>query len=170
MEFDINEAFEKLKEKGEALISFGKDKEVDTDKRSSVEKYDEFLKTSKVMDAAKKKDQEAVESIDDTSTTETVKEVLGKEEKEDKKNKEQSLEKKLANIEKVIDKFSGAGTTTLPSSKDLVGSSSDNINVRPLDMGQIQAKANQQEYLKPSSVPNDRIALLYKDLEKYNLI
>ena len=170
MAFDINEAFEKLKEKGEALISFGKDKEVDTDKRSSVEKYDEFLKTSKVMDAAKTEDAKAVESIDDTSTTETVKEVLGKEEKEDKKNKEQSLEKKLANIEKVIDKFSGAGTTTLPSSKDLVGSSSDNINVRPLDMGQIQAKANQQEYLKPSSVPNDRIALLYKDLEKYNLI
>jgi hypothetical protein len=37
-------------------------------------------------------------------------------------------------------------------------------------MGQIQAKAIQEEYLKPSSVPNDRIALLYKDLEKYNLI
>ena len=39
MAFDINEAFEKLREKGEALISFGKDKEVDTDERSSVEKY-----------------------------------------------------------------------------------------------------------------------------------
>jgi hypothetical protein len=167
MEFDLD--FIKEKFDG-ALASFGKKEEVDTDERTSVEKYDEFLKTSKVMDAAKTKDQEAVESIDDTSTTETVKEVLGKEEVEDKKNKEQSLEKKLANIEKVIDKFSGAGTTTLPSSKDLVSSSSDNINVRPLDMGQIQAKANQQEYLKPSSVPNDRIALLYKDLEKYNLI
>jgi len=167
MEFDLD--FIKEKFDG-ALASFGKKEEVDTDERTSVEKYDEFLKTSKIMDAAKTKDQEAVESIDDTSTTETVKEVLGKEEVEDKKNKEQSLEKKLANIEKVIDKFSGAGTTTLPSSKDLVSSSSDNINVRPLDMGQIQAKANQQEYLKPSSVPNDRIALLYKDLEKYNLI
>ena len=167
MEFDLD--FIKEKFDG-ALASFGKKEEVDTDERTSVEKYDEFLKTSKVMDAAKTKDQEAVESIDDTSTTETVKEVLGKEEVEDKKNKEQSLEKKLANIEKVIDKFSGAGTTTLPSSKDLVSSSSDNINVRPLDMGQIQAKANQQEYLKPSSVPNDRIALLYEDLKKYNLI
>jgi hypothetical protein len=90
--------------------------------------------------------------------------------KDKKKESESDLEKKLANIEKVIDKFSGGGTTTLPSSKDLVGSSSDNINIRPLDMGQIQAKAIQEEYLKPSSVPNDRIALLYKDLEKYNLI
>ena len=46
MEFDLNKAFENLKEKGEALISFGKDKEVDTDERSSVEKYDDFLKTT----------------------------------------------------------------------------------------------------------------------------
>ena len=167
MEFDLD--FIKEKFDG-ALASFGKKEEVDTDERTSVEKYDEFLKTSKVMDAAKTKDQEAVESIDDTSTTETVKEVLGKEEVEDKKNKEQSLEKKLANIEKVIDKFSGAGTTTLPSSKDLVSSSSDNINIRPLDMGQVQAKAAQADYLKPSTVPNDRIALLYEDLKKYNLI
>jgi len=166
MEFNLDF----LRKTGEALSSFGKKEEVDTDEKTSVEKYDEFLKTSKVMDAAKTKDQEAVESIDDTGVTESVKEVLGKEEKEKKEDTEDSLEKKLANIEKVIDKFSGGGTTTLPSSKDLVGSSSDNINIRPLDMGQIQAKAMQQEYLKPSSVPNDRIALLYKDLEKYNLI
>ena len=168
MEFDLD--FIKEKFDG-ALASFGKKEEVDTDERTSVEKYDEFLKTSKIMDAAKTKDQEAVESIDDTSTTETVKEVLGKEEVEDKKNKEQSLEKKLANIEKVIDKFSGGGgNTVLPSSKDLVGNSNSNINIKPLDFGQVQAKAQQTEYLKPSSVPNDRIALLYKDLEKYNLI
>ena len=167
MEFDLD--FIKEKFDG-ALASFGKKEEVDTDERTSVEKYDEFLKTSKVMDAAKTKDQEAVESIDDTSTTETVKEVLGKEEVEDKKNKEQSLEKKLANIEKVIDKFSGGKTTTLPSSKDLVNSSSGNINIKPLDMGQVQAKAAQADYLKPSTVPEDRIALLYEDLKKYNLI
>jgi len=37
-------------------------------------------------------------------------------------------------------------------------------------MGQVQAKAAQAEYLKPSTVPNDRIALLYEDLKKYNLI
>ena len=164
MEFNLDF----LRKTGEALSSFGK-KEVDTDERTSVEKYDDFLKTSKVMEAGQTADQKAVEGIDDTSSIETVKEVLGKEEKKNKEDTEDSLEKKLANIEKVIDKFSG-GTTTLPSSKDLVGSSSDNINIRPLDMGQIQAKAIQEEYLKPSSVPNDRIALLYKDLEKYNLI
>ena len=169
MAFDINEAFEKLREKGEALISFGKDKEVNTDERSSVEKYDDFLKTTEVMEAGKTADQKAVESIDDTSVTESVKDVLGKEEKEKKEDKEDSLEKKLANIEKVIDTFS-SGTKALPTGR-LPGSDVNaNINQRPLDMGQVQAKAAQADYLKPSTVPNDRIALLYKDLEKYNLI
>ena len=169
MAFDINEAFEKLREKGEALISFGKDKEVDTDERSSVEKYDDFLKTTEVMEASKTADQKAVESIDDTSVTESVKDVLGKEEKEKKEDKEDSLEKKLANIEKVIDTFS-SGTKALPTGR-LPGSDVNaNINQRPLDMGQVQAKAAQTEYLKPSTVPEDRIALLYEDLKKYNLI
>jgi len=169
MAFDINEAFEKLREKGEALISFGKDKEVNTDERSSVEKYDDFLKTTEVMEAGKTADQKAVESIDDTSVTESVKDVLGKEEKEKKEDKEDSLEKKLANIEKVIDTFS-SGTKALPTGQ-LPGSNVNaNLNQRPLDMGQVQAKAAQAEYLKPSTVPEDRIALLYEDLKKYNLI
>ena len=168
MAFDINEAFEKLREKGEALISFGKDKEVDTDERSSVEKYDDFLKTTEVMKEAQTEDAKAVESIDDTSVTESVKEVLGKEEKEKKEDKEDSLEKKLKNIEKVIDTF--GGSKALPTGQ-LPGSNINaNINQRPLDMGQVQAKAAQAEYLKPSTVPEDRIALLYEDLKKYNLI
>ena len=168
MAFDINEAFEKLREKGEALISFGKDKEVDTDDRSSVEKYDDFLKTTEVMEASKTADQKAVESIDDTGVTESVKDVLGKEEKEKKEDKEDSLEKKLKNIEKVIDTF--GGSKALPTGQ-LPGSNINaNINQRPLDMGNVQAKAAQAEYLKPSTVPNDRIALLYEDLKKYNLI
>ena len=170
MEFDLNKAFENLKEKGEALISFGKDKEVDTDERSSVEKYDDFLKTTEVMEAGKTADQKAVESIDDTGDTESVKEVLGKEEKEKKENKEDSLEKKLANIEKVIDTFGGGGTRAIPT-QPLPGENKTNdINLKPLDMGNVQAKVNQQEYLKPSTVPNDRIALLYENLKKYNLI
>jgi hypothetical protein len=164
MEFNLDF----LKKTGEALASFGKDKEVDTDERSSVEKYDDFLKTTEVMEAGKTADQKAVESIDDTGATESVKEVLGKEEKEKKEDTEDSLEKKLANIEKVIDKF--GGSQTLPTGKLQSSSINDNINQRPLDMGNVQAKAAQAEYLKPSTVPNDRIALLYEDLKKYNLI
>ena len=149
MEFDLD--FIKDKFDG-ALASFSKKEE---DQKSTAESVKPIV--------LKKDDDE--KTIDEESS-----EVIQTETKDKKKESAADLEKKLANIEKVIDKFSGGGTTTLPSSKDLVSSSSDNINIRPLDMGQIQAKANQQEYLKPSSVPNDRIALLYKDLEKYNLI
>ena len=165
MEFNLDF----LKKTGEALASFGKDKEVDTDEKSSVEKYDDFLKNTEVMEASKTADQKAVESIDDTGATESVKEVLDKEEKEKKEDTEDSLEKKLANIEKVIDTFS-SGTKALPTGR-LPGSDVNaNINQRPLDMGQVQAKAAQADYLKPSTVPEDRIALLYEDLKKYNLI
>tara|TARA_R100001244_G_C5135180_1_gene126699 strand:+ start:142 stop:654 length:513 start_codon:yes stop_codon:yes gene_type:complete len=170
MEFNLNDAFEKLKEKGEALISFEKNEEIiDTDERTSVEKYDDFLKQTEVMEAGQTADAKAIESTDDTSVTETVKDVLGKEEKEKKENKEDSLEKKLANIEKVIETFSG-GTKALPTGQPLSSNINDNINQKPLDMGQVQAKAAQQEYLKPSTVPDDRIALLYENLKKYNLI
>ena len=162
MEFNLDF----LRKTGEALSSFGK-------------KDDDLIKVKdkEVVELSKdKKEDVATEAILEKSGDGSVaEEVYQKDEgvittKDKKKESESDLEKKLANIEKVIDKFSGGGTTTLPSSKDLVGNSSDNINIRPLDMGQIQAKAIQQEYLKPSSVPNDRIALLYKDLEKYNLI
>ena len=45
-----------------------------------------------------------------------------------------------------------------------------NLNQQGLDLGTTQAKAYQAEYLKPSTVHDDRIALLYEDLKKYNLI
>jgi hypothetical protein len=44
------------------------------------------------------------------------------------------------------------------------------LNQQPLDLGATQAKAYQADYLKPSNVHNDRIALLYDNLKKYNLI
>ena len=148
MEFDLD--FIKDKFDG-ALASFSKKEE---DQKSTAESVKPIV--------LKKDDDE--KTIDEESS-----EVIQTETKDKKKESASDLEKKLANIEKVIDKFSG-GTTTLPSSKDLVGNSNSNINIKPLDFGQVQAKAQQTEYLKPSSVPNDRIALLYKDLEKYNLI
>ena len=156
MEFNLDF----LRNAGEALSSFGK-KDDDKD-YSNTSEEDQKSTAESVTPIVLKKDDD--EKTIDESTTEVIKTT------EDKKKESASdLEKKLANIEKVIDKFSG-GTTTLPSSKDLVGNSNSNINIKPLDFGQMQAKADQQEYLKPSSVPNDRIALLYKDLEKYNLI
>ena len=156
MEFNLDF----LRNAGEALSSFGK-KEEDKD-YSNTSEEDQKSTAESVKPIVLKKDDD--EKTIDESTAEVIKTT-----KDKKKESASDLEKKLANIEKVIDKFSG-GSTVLPSSKDLVGNSNSNINIKPLDFGQVQAKAQQTEYLKPSSVPNDRIALLYKDLEKYNLI
>ena len=155
MEFNLDF----LRETGEALSSFGKkEEEKDTDiiRVEDLEKKDPATQT--------------VETGDASEAEKVYQEKEGKiVEKEKKEDTEDSLEKKLKNIEKVIDTF-GSKPTVLPSGQ-LPGSNINaDINQRPLDMGQVQAKAAQAEYLKPSTVPEDRIALLYEDLKKYNLI
>jgi len=130
-------------------------------------------------DAEDKEERSTYESVtpikktDDEKTvdesTQTVIETKT-EEKEKKEDTEQDLEKKLKNIEKVIETFSGGDVTQLPTSKDLVSTVSDNINIKAPDLSSLQAKANMEEYLKPSNRQDDRIALLYEDLKKYNLI
>jgi len=90
--------------------------------------------------------------------------------KSKEKDTEESLEEKLQNIEKVIDTFSGGGTTVVDSGQSVGQASTIDLNQQPLDLGATQAKAYQADYLKPSNVHNDRIALLYDNLKKYNLI
>ena len=96
--------------------------------------------------------------------------VITTKDKQKEKDTEESLEDKLKNIEKVIETFSGKGTTVIDSGQSIGQSSPVNLNQAPLDLGTTQAKAYQAEYLKPSTVHDDRIALLYDNLKKYNLI
>ena len=96
--------------------------------------------------------------------------VITTKDKQKEKDTEESLEEKLQNIEKVIDTFSGKGTTVVDSGQSVGQAESVNLNQQPLDLGTAQAKAYQAEYLKPSTVHDDRIALLYDNLKKYNLI
>jgi hypothetical protein len=121
-----------------------------------------------IFSSTQSKESKDIQSIDDTSITESTKDVLIKEEKEKLEKKEDSLDKKLANIEKVIGAFSEAPEQADIPKQDM-GSASDNINVKPLDMGSVQAKELINEYLKPS-VNSDRVGLLYENLRKLNLI
>ena len=159
MEFNLDF----LRQTGEALSSFGKkDEDKDTDIIT--------VKDNTIKDVRLDKDPatEMVETGDASEAEKIYQADKGKIVEKKKEDTEDSLEKKLANIEKVIDTF--GGSKALPTGQ-LPGSDINaNINQRPLDMGQVQAKAAQAEYLKPSTVPNDRIALLYEDLKKYNLI
>ena len=156
MKFDLDF----LRQTGEALSSFGKK---DEDKDTDIIRVEDLEKKDPATEMVETGDASEAEKIYQIKEGKIV-------EKKKKEDTETDLEKKLANIEKVIDKFSGGETKTLPTGK-LPGSDINaNINQQPLDMGQVQAKAAQSEYLRPSTVPNDRIALLYEDLKKYNLI
>ena len=149
--------FEKLNEIGNAFKAFG-NSNIDTDETELIDPLDE-----KIAERLKERDTE----LSDLSTKEVM-----KEEKEifdvKREKKEDSLDKKLANIEKVIGAFSEA-PEQVPVPKQDMGSASDNINVKPLDMGSVQAKEVINDYLKPS-VNADRVGLLYENLRKLNLI
>jgi len=134
-------------------------------------------KVTELKDDDKETDIATKSIIEDTGDAKVYEESHQKDEgiittkdKEKEKDAEESLEDKLKNIEKVIDTFSGKGTTVIDSGQSLATSSPINLNQQPLDLGTTQAKAYQAEYLKPSTVHDDRIALLYDNLKKYNLI
>ena len=157
-----------LKNTGEALKNIGK-------------KDDDLIrvKDDEVVELSDKKKEDAATStvLEKTGDAREYEEAYQKEhgiittkEKEKEKDTEESLEEKLENIEKVIDTFSGKGTTVLDSGQSVGQAQSINLNQQPLDLGTAQAKAYQAEYLKPSTVHDDRIALLYDNLKKYNLI
>ena len=150
--------FENLKTIGDAFKNFG-NSNIDTDEEELVDPLNE-----KIAERLKERDSE----LSDLSTKEVMereKEVFDVK----RENKEDDLDKKLKSIEKVIDTFSGGGETIPVKNQSLEGSSTDNINLKPIDMGSVQAKELINQYLKPS-VNSDRVALLYENLRKLNLI
>ena len=161
--------FEKLSEIGEAFKNFGKDKETKIVDMSNTTIEDDQSTEDSVTEAIdireKKKNEEANKDSDEKIDLE-----VNTTEKDEEKKDEDTLEKKLKNIEKVIDTFSGSGGEQLKVPKNnLDVKASDNINVKPVDMGSVQAKELITEYLKPS-VNSDRVGLLYENLRKLNLI
>jgi hypothetical protein len=150
--------FENLKTIGDAFKNFG-NSNIDTEEVDLVDPLDK-----KIAERLKERDSE----LSDLST----KEIFEKEKEvfDVKREKnEDTLDKKLKNIEKVIDTFSGGGEVIPVKTQSLEGSSKDNINLKPLDMGSVQAKELINDYLKPS-VNSDRVGLLYENLRKLNLI
>ena len=161
--------FEKLSEIGEAFKNFGKDKETkivdmsnttiedDRSTEDSITEASDIIETKKNEEANKDSDEKVDLEVNTTK-------------KDEEKKSEDTLEKKLKNIEKVIDTFSGSGGEQLKVPKNPLDiKASDNINVKPVDMGSVQAKELITEYLKPS-VNSDRVGLLYENLRKLNLI
>ena len=155
MKFNLNLDF--LKNTGDALANIEADEK----------KLEEFKMEKRKSDIERSDESKAIETTEDIDVV-PIETTLEKE-KEAVKESEDDLEKKLKNIEKVIETFSGDGGASVIKNTGKLPASID-LNQQPLDMGNTQAKQYQAEYLKPSNVQDERIALLYNDLKKYNLI
>jgi len=159
--FEFN--LDTLKEAGSALKDlFSKE---DSQEKKQLEEFEKAKEEYKPTE-----EQKAIGEIEDIGTK-SVDEVL-KTEKEEKKASEAELEKKLSNIEKVLDKFSG--DVTVSKATPLPEDTASVLNLKPVDMGSLIAK----EYLSnvtsrmagQTSSDQDRIALLYDNLRKLNVI
>ena len=150
--------FENFKKIGDAFKSFG-DSNIDTDEAELVDPLDE-----KIAQRLRERDDELVD-LSTKDVMEREKEVFDVK----RENKEDDLDKKLKSIEKVIDTFSGGGEQLSVPKNPLDSKTTDNINLKPIDMGSVQAKELINSYLKPS-VNSDRVGLLYENLRKLNLI
>jgi hypothetical protein len=87
--------FQDFKNLGEAFKLFGKEKDEEIDKRSSIEKLEDFNEEKDIFSTTQSQESKDVESIDDTGATESIRDILIKEEKNKSKNSEDSLDKKL---------------------------------------------------------------------------
>lgn len=159
--FEFN--LDTLKEAGSALKDlFSKE---DSQEKKQLEEFEKAKEEYKPTE-----EQKAIGEIEDIGTK-SVDEIL-KTEKEEKKASEAELEKKLSNIEKVLDKFSG--DITVSKATPLPEDTANVLNLKPIDMGSLIAK----EYLSnvtskmtgQTSSDQDRIALLYDNLRKLNVI
>ncbi len=158
--YEPAKALKNFAKKDDQLIKV-KDKKVTELKDDDEEETD--ISTTTVLEGGDASNAEEIYQKDEGIITTKDKQ------KEEEKDTEESLEEKLENIEKVIDTFSG-GSTVIDSGQSVGEAESMDLNQQPLDLGNVQAKAYQAEYLKPSTVHDDRIALLYDNLKKYNLI
>jgi len=158
MEFNFD--FSSLRDIGDALKNFGK---------STDEKIEDYKKVKEEYEEGRTEEQKLLGEREDAGAKPS--EMITGEEaiKSESKRESDSLDKKLDDINKVIDKFSeGGGVKKLGGSGGF--DASIDINPKPLNLNELFAK----DYLtgvisKPSSTTS-RVSLLLEDLAKLKLI
>jgi hypothetical protein len=159
--------FENLKSIGEAFKNF-KSEDTEKEEDTTLQKYLDFQKAKEEFEPTE--EQKAVMSMEDIpGQTKTGKEILIEEAKQEKK--EDELDKKISDIQKVLKTFSeDTEGEVLNTPKMDTSSDADKLNVKPLDLGAIRQKSYLQGLITQPSSQKDRIALLYESLRKQNLI
>ena len=159
-----------LREKGEALKNFlDKDKKEEKEEKSSVKKLTDFQEAKEAADIVLSDEQKQIQEMDDTGETESIEQILEKESaRKEEKSKEKDLDEKLADIEKVISTF-GNQTNLSSTTKDPFKGTKFQLN-KPIDFQTKVATNYIAPYLKQQTSQDDRIALLFENLKKQNLI
>jgi hypothetical protein len=162
MAIDLSE----LKRAGSALRDFfnkDKDEEDIYSPKETPGESDYELEGSQVIFPAKKDDTVTTAEEEEEKRLEAEK--VKTEAKKEEEESEADLEKRLKNINKVIDSFSGEVYKTPKLSDRGV-----DINVKPLDLSSVTSKQYLAPYYQDTGSQKDRIALLYENLRKYNLL
>jgi len=166
--------FENFKDLGEALKNWGKSNkgEEKEPEKTSTEKLIEFQKAKEEYQPTE--EQIALSTIEDyragqDKPIERGQDILVQESKEEKK--EDELDKKIKNIQKVLKEFGEEQAPTVIKQADAlsIADQADKLNVQPLDMGITRQKELLAQLPRIGS-EKDRIELLYQDLMKRNLI
>ena len=158
--------FENLKSIGEAFRNF-KSEDTEKEEDTTLQKYLDFQEAKEEFEPTE--EQKAVMSMEDIpGQTKTGKEILIEEAKQEKK--EDELDKKISDIQKVLKTFSEDTEGEVINTKMDTSSDADKLNVKPLDLGAIRQKSYLEGLITQPSSQKDRIALLYESLRKQNLI
>jgi len=158
--------FESLSRLGKALENFKLDKE---DEKTSLEEYLDFQEAKKEFEPTE--EQKSVMTMEDfPGQTQTGEQILIEESKQEKK--EDELDKKIKDIQKVLTSFGEKSedvTTIKPEVivDDPVKSST--LNLKPLDLGNLAQKEYLQGLLPSSSSQTNRVDILLKQLKNLGL-
>ncbi len=158
MEFNFD--FSSLKSLGDALKNYGK---------STDQKIEDYKKVKEEYEEGRTEEQKLLGEREDAGAKSS--ELITGEEaiKEQAKKDQDSLDKKLDDINKVIEKFSEDGGV-----KKLGGSggfdSSIDINPKPYNFNEVLAKDYLSGVIQKPSSTTSRVSLLLEDLAKLKLI
>jgi hypothetical protein len=171
--------FDNFKNLGEALQNFNKSK-IDSDKddipdseeKTSTEELADFLKAKEEYEPTEY--QKQLGEMEDYKASEDMPIVSGQDiliEQSKQEKKEDELDKKIQNIQKILKEFGDDQAPTVTNIPDIlsIADTADKMNIQPIDMGTVRQKELMAQLPKLSS-EKDRIELLYQDLIKRNLI
>ena len=164
--------FESLSRLGKALENFKLDRDTDKDKedeKTSLEEYLDFQKAKEEFTPTE--EQKSVMTMEDyPGQTETGEEILIEQSKTEKK--EDELDKKIKDIQKVLTSFGEKAEDVTVLKPEIIvddPAKSKSMNLQPLDLGGLAQKQYISSFLPTSSSQTNRVDVLLQQLKNLGL-